>query len=128
MKSHDFAKHLNLMAKVLRSGPNVELDEFWFQPSGLRDGPRLNESQIPAALNALVGLNDVRKEQWLDLIDEFGLNIEIRPRDANRDIVGKLISFLAKNPDARERLKGKPIRKKAGTSAELADALNTLLK
>lgn len=128
MKTHEFAKQLSLMAKILRAGPNIEMDEYLMQKPTLTSHSQVDDRDIPLALNALVGLNEVKKEQWISLIEEFGFSIDIRPRDANRDIVGKLINYLAKNPDAREKLSGRPSKRKTGTSAELADALNLLLK
>lgn len=128
MKTHEFAKQLSLMAKILRAGPNVELEEYWMQKPTLASRSQLEEKDIPLALNALVGLNEVKKEQWVSLIEEYGYTIDVRPRDANRDIVGKLINYLANNPDAREKLSGRQSKRKTGTSAELADALNLLLK
>lgn len=128
MKTHDFAKQISLLAKIMRAAPNVELEEYEMQSPALANRSKLQEKDIPLALNALIGLNEVKKEQWISLIEEYGFAIEVRARDANRDIVGKLISYLANNPSAREKLSGRPSKRKAGTSTELADALNLLLK
>ncbi|MDX8123404.1 hypothetical protein SKZ59_16605 [Janthinobacterium sp. GMG2] len=130
MKSHDFAKHLIMMAKVLKSGPNVELEDVdvsTLSPTA-SDKATVRPEDMPQALGMLVGLNNVPKQQWIDLIDEYGFDIEIRPRDANRDIYGKLLKYLSNNPVERLRLtakKGKPV---ASASSELAEALTILLK
>lgn len=116
------------MARVLKSGPNVEIDEIWDSNFHSKNYDFLKKKDIPVALNALVGLNEVSKQEWLNLINEMGFEIEIRPRDANRDIVGKLINYLAKNPTAREKLTGRSEKKKSGPSSELTNALNLLLK
>lgn len=130
MKSHDFAKQLALMSKVLKSGPNVELEDLDISrvnPSP-SDMAKVRIDDIPQALNMLVGLNNVQKQDWIDLIRDYGFEIEIRPRDANRDIYGKLLKFLSDNPTARQRLLSKKGRHQASVSPELTDALNLLLK
>jgi hypothetical protein len=80
------------------------------------------------SLSTLVELSRVDKRQWLALIDELGFPIEIRPRDASRDIIGKLLTYLESNESARERLKTKAASKGAQASPELMKALNSLLK
>lgn len=130
MKSHDFAKQLTLMAKILRSGKNVEMDDLEISQFSLSksSSAKVEGEEIPYALNMLVGLNQVEKSQWLTLIDEFGFEIDIRPRDANRDIVGKLLKYLTNNPYERERLIGKKGKGAIKASDELTDALTMLLK
>lgn len=130
MKSHEFAKHLNLMAKILKSGPNADLNDIEVTDMISRNNlsKEIDQEEIPHTLNLLVGLNSVSKQNWISLIEEFGFNIEIRARDANRDIVGKLINYLALNPSERDKLSGKKNKKTVGTSSELANALNILLK
>jgi hypothetical protein len=131
MKSHDFAKHLMTMARILKNGPNVDLDDI--DIAGISTSPSdkasVRPDDIPQALHMLVGLNNVPKQQWINLIDEYNFAIEIRPRDANRDIYGKLLKYLSDNPMARQRLlSSKKDKPRAGVSSELADALTLLLK
>ncbi|MEI8657065.1 hypothetical protein [Vibrio sp. Hal054] len=129
MKSHDFAKQLTLMAKVLKNGPNVELDQLDINNFGSVSHiePKVEQNDIPRALSMLVGLNNVQKSQWLALIEEYNIPLEIRPRDATRDIIGKLLNYLSKNKEAREQLSGKKTKKVSNSSSELADALSILL-
>lgn len=130
MKSHDFAKQLALMAQALKSAPNVELEDLsdWQFAFSRRSLPSVRDEDIPQALNMLVGLNGVSKQQWLSLIEEFGFDVDVRHRDANRDIFGKLLKFLADNPGERDRLVGKKGKKPIHASEELANALTILLK
>ena len=130
MRSHEFARHLSTLAKALKTGPDIEIDELFF-PSFSRSPSsvaKLGSEEIPHALHMLVGLNQVSKQQWLSLIDEFGFEIDVRPRDANRDIFGKLLRFLTDNPEARDRLIGRRGKKPIKESADLADALRLLMK
>ena len=130
MKSHDLAKQLTLLAKVLRAGPNIQTADLKIgQLLNMHDSENtLSENEIPRALNALVGLNAVKKQQWVDLIFEYGFEIEIRNRDANRDIVGKLLNYLKDHPLERRKLVSEKEKKEISESSELADALNILLK
>lgn len=130
MKSHDFAKQLTLMAKILKSGNNVEMDDLEVSLFSMSKSSSANveSAEIPHALNILVGLNQVEKSQWLNVIEEFEFDIEIRARDANRDIVGKLLKYLANNPNERQRLVGKKSKGPIKASEELTDALTMLLK
>ena len=127
MKSHGFAKQLTLMSKILKSGPNVELEDINFSGLINVDNIEINQNYIPKALNMLVGLNQIKKSEWLDLIENYDFNIDIRPRDATRDIIGKLLNYLSKNREEREKLTGKKVKKHTNSSAELADALSILL-
>ncbi|MEW5009885.1 MAG: hypothetical protein AB1Y36_11535 [Cycloclasticus sp.] len=130
MKSHEFAKQLTLMAKILKSGKNTEMDDLEISQFSLSksSSAKVEGAEIPHALNMLVGLNQVEKSQWITLINEFGFEIDIRPRDANRDIVGKLLKYLTNNPYERERLIGKKGKGPIKASDELTDALTMLLK
>lgn len=132
MKTHELAAQLSLLGKSLRQLPNIEIGEMSesFFPSNLSktNFRKISESEIPAALNALVALNDVSKQQWQDLISNYNFEIEIRPRDAKRDIVGKLLNYLADNKMARESLSNTGKKRNSGVSSELESALNLLLK
>ncbi|MDR7020130.1 hypothetical protein [Aeromonas salmonicida] len=130
MKSHDFAKQLTMMAKILKNGPNIELHELdmhSFKYDNYYSPKLVEQSDIPKALSMLVGLNDVSKSQWITLITDYELPIDIRPRDATRDIIGKLLNYLSQNKEARERLSGKKNKKVSSSSSDLADALSILL-
>jgi hypothetical protein len=129
MKSYDFAKQLTVMAKVLKQGPNVELEDLEYSSFTNIASPsfKIEQNDVPKALSMLVGLNNVSKAQWVNLIDDYEFPIELRPRDANRDIIGKLLKYLSQNEEARNRLTGKKIKKNSNSSSELADALSILL-
>lgn len=130
MKSHELAKHLMTLAKILKSGKDIDLDELSLAPFSMpkSHSASISDDEIPHALNMLVGLNNVEKNQWLQLISEFGFNIEIRDRDAKRDVVGKLLNYLTDHPEERKRLTGSKGKTAAKASAELSEALALLLK
>lgn len=124
MKTHDIAKQLSILARVLRSGPNIELESLSL------DAPnkKVDESTIPVALSTLAMLSEFGKEEWLGFIDEHALPIDVRQRDAARDILGKLLKFLVENPNIRNELSHAPNKERSTTSQELRRTLQLLLK
>jgi hypothetical protein len=124
MKSHDFAQALTILARLLKSGPDVELSQL--QVGAVTDS--YNNRDLALNLSTLVSLSSVNKQKWMELIRENGFPIEIRPRDASRDIFGKLCAYLESNPQAQEKLKASVNKTSGKSSPELMRALATLLK
>lgn len=125
MKSHDLAQALIALARVLKSGPNVELSQLRLSDMfGGVPGSR----ELELNLSTLVSLSSVDKSKWVELIKEHGFPIEVRPRDASRDVFGKLCAYLEANPLAQEKLKSTATRSTGRSSPELMKALGTLLK
>jgi len=126
MKSHDLAQALTTLARMLRSGPNVELGQLRFKD--MFGGPHSSQ-ELALNLSTLVSLSSVDKSRWLELIRENRFPIEVRPRDGSRDIFGKLCAYLEANPQAQEQLKASVTRSPSQSSSpELMRALSTLLK
>lgn len=125
MKSHDLAQALTILARMLRSGPNVELAQLRFRDMF---GDSHSSQQLALNLSTLVSLSSVDKSKWLQLIRENRFPIEVRPRDGARDIFGKLCAYLEENPQAQEQLKASANRPSGQSSPELMRALATLLK
>ena len=125
MKSHDLAQALNTLARILKSGPNVELSQLRLKE--MFDSPH-SSNDLALNLSTLVSLSSVDKSKWLELIKEHGFPIEVRPRDGSRDIFGKLCAYLEANPQAQEKLKATATRSTSRSSPELMKALATLLK
>lgn len=124
MKTHEIANILISLANVLKAAPNQELTDF----GRGKPAKKLKDSDVPLALSTLLALSELDKGQWLNVINEFNFPIEIRPRDASRDILGKILSHLAQNPDARKRLSLAAQGGRSETSPELMKALSFLLK
>lgn len=123
IKTHELASALNALAQMLRKMPNQPLDDLEWSAQRSKVDP----STIPVALSTLVSLSDIDKGQWALFIREHGFPIEIRARDASRDIIGKLLRYLEANPDARKKLSNSS-RTRSTTSPELMKALDALLK
>ena len=125
MNTYDAAKTLSSLASALRAAPNQSLDEL------AEGGGRKVDSRsvdVPRALSMLVALSHFDKVQWMQVADELRLPVDIRPRDASRDIMWKILKYLEANPEARNRLTHSASRQRSQTSPELAQALEFLLK
>lgn len=124
MKTHELAKALNLLATILRNGPDQNLDDFRLDQRRSKPDP----SSIPMALSTLVALSQFDKSQWLNIIRQYGFPIEVRPRDASRDILGKILTHLEQDAEARRRLSSDAQKGRSDSSPELMRALQLLLQ
>jgi hypothetical protein len=102
LKTHELARALNQLAQALQAGPNIVLGEIKVVPSDSLDD---SQEEVAIGLHTLVKLSRIDKQQWLALIEENDFPINVRQRDASRDILGKLLRYLEKNAAAREKLK-----------------------
>jgi len=126
MKTYELANSLVLLAKILKSMPNQELSELSFPLGSARmDGVERNEAVV--GLHTLANLSKIDKKQWLDLIEEHGFDISVRPRDANRDIIGKLLRYIDKNESAQQAIKRSAEQSNNKSSKELSRALSILM-
>jgi hypothetical protein len=123
VKTHELASALQQLAKLLRSGPDVELQNAR-PPASASD--QLSSGEVAVGLTTLVELSRIDKQQWIHMIRDFGFDIPIRPADASRDVLGKLLRFLDKHPGALQKLRENANRSKS--SPQLMRALDALLK
>lgn len=124
MKTHSLAKTLRTLADILESYPNAELSDmsspFWISGA-------LNKKQVAVNLKTLHSLSKIKKKEWVELIRDYGFNIEIKLRDSSRNIIGKLLNYIDANPNAINTLKRKAQETREEPSA-LTQALDTLLE
>lgn len=123
MKTHELARALRLVAKVLENGQNVELTESWLSAAGRR----MDTSTMALSLSVLTDLARIDKRQWLSFVQENSLDIDARPRDGSRDILDKVLRHLMENSEARERLRERVARRSSQASPELMKAFAFLL-
>lgn len=125
MKTHELAKALTFLARTLKKGPDIDLRQMEvFDSEGRTD----RSPHVAVNLTTLVELSRIGKEYWRQFIKENRFPIEVRPRDASRDILGKLLKFLEKNPEARDRIRRQGAHKRTEASPELSKALSWLLE
>lgn len=126
MKTHQFAKALRTLASVLQSGPDIDLKELTLSKSGVQSS--LPGEDLSIALSTLASLSRIDKKQWASLIIDYNFPIEIRPRDASRDILGKLLRHLETNPAAFHTLRESAKQSSGKTSSALKRAFEVLLR
>jgi len=128
MHTHELADALKKLASFLKRGPDVDVADLsmLFGMSSPSIESR-SKDELPIALSALLRLSRIDKNEWIELIKDLGLHIEVRPRDASRDILGKVLRLLETEPEARDRLQRRVRNKEAHGSPELARALSSLL-
>lgn len=125
MNTHELARSLNILARALRNGPKVKLDEL-NELIGSKTKKEMSPDEIKIGLSHLVALSRIDKQKWIDLIGEYDFRINLNPRASSRDVLGKLLTYLEKNPEARQRLSHTTPMEKA--SPELLKALDSLLR
>ena len=123
MKTHDLAKALAQLSKLLRSLPNQDLDDLGSTLSKSVSGPSVD---VGISLSALASLSKFNKSDWEKIAKEFELPVDLRPRDAARDVMGKILTYLAENDAERERVAMKS-RATSDEPSELSNALRFLL-
>lgn len=138
MKTHDLAKALTHLARVLRAGPNVEFEEltnlstYISQPRPTRASRKSTEipeeSEKGTGLALLAEMASYSKQELLELVDFLGIPIEVRKADAVRDILGKTLKYIQENPDFKKRMAHAPSDKGPDTrTSSLARALAILM-
>lgn len=125
MKTHELAKQLSALSKALKILPNMNIEDLG---SLGRPSRTLSDDSIAMGLTTLAALSDVDKTQWQNFILDHQMPIDVRPRDASRDILGKILTYLQANKDARRRLANSSANRPSSTSPELQRALQLLLR
>ena len=113
MKAYDLAKALTHLSRVLRAGPNVEVDDIGnlsvhsATPRPVRP-KEPTESKISSekgtALVLLAEMASYNKSELIDLAYQLNIPLQVRPADAVRDILGKILRYIQEHPDFRNRL------------------------
>jgi hypothetical protein len=124
MKAHQVARALRILAEILETAPNEELTT---DLSVNHSRMTVDNSTLAVSLSTLANLARIDKRQWLTFVTENNFPLHFRERDASRDILGKVLAYLEKNPDAQERLKQSFRRRATQTSPELMRAFAFLL-
>ena len=78
------------------------------------------------SLSTLAAFSKYTKKDWQQVISDFDLPLQIRARDASRDIMGKILTYLAENESERKRI-AKSSHNEGNGPSELSNALSFLL-
>lgn len=129
LSTHEMADLLVMLARILRSMPEGPLEEELHR-ARFRDRERKFAAYSePSALVALVGFSKFTKSDWVNFIHEMDLPINIDPKNASRDLMGKIVSYFADHPEGRARLKNMSRRGGKGDASQaLLDAFSVLMR
>jgi len=137
MKTHDLAKALTHLSRVLRAGPNVDFEELTNlstyltpsrSPKPTKEVDRRDQADKGTALALLAEMASYNKQELLELTDYLGIPVEVRKADAVRDILGKTLKYIHENPAVRDRLVSNVSENRPETTSSLARALAILMK
>jgi hypothetical protein len=123
VKTHDLAKALTQLGKVLKGLPNQDLEDLGLS---LSESTSSHASDVGISLSALASLSKFNKSDWEKIIRDYELSIDVRPRDAARDVMGKILTYLAENEAERKRVAMKS-HGRSHQPSELSNALRFLL-
>src|SRR4051794_20476344 len=113
MTTHELARAFSKLARILKTGPDIDLDEVrgLETKEGLRllGNPKRHTSDVDPAsvavnVSTLAALSRLNKTQWRGLIDTWGLPIEIPTTYSARDTIGKLLRYLERHPQAMDKI------------------------
>lgn len=126
MKSHTFAKELIALGEVLLSGPNIEMKKLPLS-FGSETGEETVRSEMAFGITTLVELSKFSRTEWVSFVSEHNLPVEFNQRDSSRNIIGKIMSYLASHETELQRVK-ETIVKSSNSSNRLNKAFDALLK
>jgi hypothetical protein len=107
---------VDALIKLLQQAPNMEIEQTKLMKK---------TDDLAVSLKSLVSLSKYNKQQWVSIIDEFGLDISLNPRASARDVVGKVLTYLDEHPEVLKQIEKKG-KVKAGT-ADLEETLSKLI-
>ena len=78
-------------------------------------------------VTTLAQLSKHSKSEWLDFANSHGIPLAFNRQDSARNIMGKIMSYLADNHSEMERVR-ESVTDEAGSSNRLNSAFNVLLR
>ncbi len=133
MNTHELAKELNTLARALRLGPKVEVDELGSYIFD-RPNPRtlqaslLSREKKQIDLDEILTLAQITKSELLSFVAQYQIPISSRSRDSGWDLLRKIIRYFSTNRDELQRIRNQVYHGTSKVSEELLKALSSLLK
>ena len=126
MKAHSLGRELIALGESLLAGPNIETRNL-----AITDVRELKQASGPSAemafgITTLAQLSRFSRSEWVSFVAEHQIPIVFNERDSGRNIMGKIMSYLADSDAEIERIRTSVAQ--PGSSNRLNQALNTLLK
>lgn len=125
MKTHSFAKELIALGEALLNGPNVDTKDISL--GNLHSSPDTGEAEMAFGITTLAQLSKFSRSEWVQFTEDHKIPVSFNQRDSGRNIMGKIMSYLAQNDNEIQRVRDS-VKQGGGSSNRLNQALNTLLK
>lgn len=128
MKTREVSKVLYTLARLLDTCPNMEIDQAIGRVEKAPKNKQMSSEALVVNISTLLKLSAIDKQQWLDFAKSNGISLELRPRDASRDVLGKIFKYLENNPEALAKIERRVESVSPTISVELANALRLLMR
>jgi hypothetical protein len=127
MKTHSLAKELIALGNSLLGGPNMETKGLSTILSGKAHSDSRSNTEMTFGITTLAQLSKHSRTEWIDFATTHSIKISFTARDSARNIMGKIMSYLAENESEIQRVRLSVAHSKE-PSNRLNQALNILLK
>jgi hypothetical protein len=87
----DTAAAMVALRDLLDASSSAELIELKLVP---------RRENIGSLLIKFAELSKFGKQEWIDLVNDYGINLDLNPRDSARDVMGRLARYLRDHPGA----------------------------
>lgn len=127
MKTHSLAKELMVLGQALLDGPNIDTKRLGLIDKKSDTLGSNSEAEMAFGITTLAQLSKHKRSEWIQFAADHSLPVEFNERDSARNIMGKIMSYLASNESEIQRIRIN-VSQSSGSSNRLNQALNTLLK
>ena len=125
MKTHSLAKELIALGQMLLRGPNIDTKDLNLGDVSSASG--VDEAEMAFGITTLAQLSKYKRSEWVQFAQDHKIPVLFNNRDSARNIMGKIMSYLANNDMEIQRVR-ESVDQGRGSSNRLNQALNTLLK
>lgn len=122
MKTKEVIKTLKLLTSLLEASNKDIIEDIFTKKAN-----NFSHEQLIVNIDTLIKLGSIDKNQWIDFAKANSINIDVRPRDASRDVLDKILKYIEKNPDVQKIIAKKAENVSSMHSPELTNALKILM-
>lgn len=127
MKTHSLAKELISLGEALLRGPNIDSKKLGMIDLSTTPNGSETEAEMAFGITTLAQLSKYKRVEWVQFAEDHSIPVQFNERDSSRNIMGKIMSYLANDEQEIQRVRQSVSHSKS-SSNRLNQALNTLLK
>lgn len=127
MKTHSLAKELIALGEALLQGPNIDSKKLGMIDLSSTTKDSDSEAEMAFGITTLAQLSKYTRVEWVQFARDHSLPVNFNERDSARNIMGKIMSYLANDEHEMQRVR-QSVSQAKPSSNRLNQALNTLLK